>query len=356
MKIENLKVGQVLKNYKELCEVLGIKPTNKANNSRIAQFKELERYCKYHKEGHKIIIDEIYSKELEKVDNRKLGNNNEQAKFIRYLLLNQLSGYTLQKHEVIGFSKGLLLRKLNLLNDNYITAKVKREQYAIALEVNKISIDECIEYIDNRSINAVKRAISTLVSQKVLAYKWSYSWVDHKRIHHHADVFEHNAIMEAEFEVMEQMNIRHKGKIFEFGRWNEFKSRVKKYLLEEYSNLFPMLDYYYASFHFHYNIDQLQKHMRYMEQNQGVTYEVAREGVQNLWSKSLDKTIDNYNKNANEQVPFGICPNEKINYRKSESYKTEQMKVKNSIVNQDYPKIEISEQITMNLDQIDIPF
>ena len=229
MKIENLKVGQVLKNYKELCEVLGIKPTSKANNSRIAQFKEFERYCKYHKEGHKIIIDEIYSEELEKVDNRKLGNNNEQAKYIRYLLLNQLSCHLIEKDEVIGFSKGLLLRNLNLLNDNYITAKVKREQYATALDVSKIAIDECIEYIDNRSINVVKRAISVLVSQKVLGYKYSYTWVDNKRMHH-ANVFEHNAIMEAEFEVMEQMKIRNKGKVFEFGRWKEFKSRVKQYL------------------------------------------------------------------------------------------------------------------------------
>ena len=33
MKVENLTVGQEYK-YKELCEVIGIEPTKKANNQR----------------------------------------------------------------------------------------------------------------------------------------------------------------------------------------------------------------------------------------------------------------------------------------------------------------------------------
>ncbi len=63
MKIENLKAGMEIKNYKELCKLIEIEPTDKANNQREAQFKELGRHVKYHKpskRGHKIIIDEIY--------------------------------------------------------------------------------------------------------------------------------------------------------------------------------------------------------------------------------------------------------------------------------------------------------
>ncbi|MEG2056807.1 MAG: hypothetical protein RRZ84_02715 [Romboutsia sp.] len=58
MKTQNLTVGQVLKNYKELCSVLDIKA--EAGNSKKAQLKELNRYVNYHKEGNKFIIDEIY--------------------------------------------------------------------------------------------------------------------------------------------------------------------------------------------------------------------------------------------------------------------------------------------------------
>lgn len=58
MKTENLKVGMIIKNYKELCSILEIKPTT--SNSKKAQLKALEQCCKYHKEGQKFIVDEVY--------------------------------------------------------------------------------------------------------------------------------------------------------------------------------------------------------------------------------------------------------------------------------------------------------
>ena len=58
MKFENLYEGQVFKNYKDLCATLEITPTD--GSSKRAQFKDLDTYCEYHKEGHKIIIDEIF--------------------------------------------------------------------------------------------------------------------------------------------------------------------------------------------------------------------------------------------------------------------------------------------------------
>ena len=69
-----LKQGQVIKNYKELCKILDMPIA--AGNSKILQLKELKRYCKYKKDGNKIIIAEIYDKPLPKIDFRMLGNNN----------------------------------------------------------------------------------------------------------------------------------------------------------------------------------------------------------------------------------------------------------------------------------------
>ncbi|RGX09338.1 hypothetical protein [Paraclostridium sordellii] len=363
MKIENLILKHPYK-YKELCEVLGIQPTSKANNSRIAQFKELERYCEFYKEGHKIIITSIKNtvgvkmdkrKLVKETDKRRLGTNNAQAKCIRYLLCNLLNNYNLGQDEVVGFSKGLLLRKLNLINENYVNAKCLNEKYALSLGVSAIAVDECIDYIDNRSINAVKRAIQVLINQKVIAYKYSYTWVDKKGKHNHATVFEHNAIMEAEFEVMEKMNIRNKGVIFEFGRWEEFKRKVKTYLLEEYKNLFPRLDFYYSSFHFHYNIEQLQKHIKYMEVKQAMSLEEAKNEVTGLFSTSLDKTIHNNHIKVKDSEIDNIS-DEKVIYRKSENYIPEQTLIKNSIVHQDYKKILISEQLKFDIDNVEIPF
>ena len=69
MKIENLTEGMVLKNYKHLCEVLGIKYTKSADSKK-AQLKEFERFVKYKKDGNKFIIEEIFKTPKEKIDNR----------------------------------------------------------------------------------------------------------------------------------------------------------------------------------------------------------------------------------------------------------------------------------------------
>ena len=85
MKFENLHEGQVFKNYKELCATLEIKPAG--GDSKVAQFKDLDTYCKNHKEGHKIIIDEIYSVQKEKIDKRENGAYDEMKSLILSILL-----------------------------------------------------------------------------------------------------------------------------------------------------------------------------------------------------------------------------------------------------------------------------
>ena len=68
--------GLIIKNYKELCEeYLGVKPTKGA--CRKYHFKELERYCDYHKEGQKIIIQKVFDIPIEKKERRGTHPNNK---------------------------------------------------------------------------------------------------------------------------------------------------------------------------------------------------------------------------------------------------------------------------------------
>ena len=53
---------KIYKNYKELCGAMGWMVASGC--SKKSQFKDLERYCKYHKEGQKIVIDEIFEAPL----------------------------------------------------------------------------------------------------------------------------------------------------------------------------------------------------------------------------------------------------------------------------------------------------
>lgn len=62
MNIENLIVSKEYKNYKELCKVLNV--PIKSGDAKQNQLKWFKEYFSFHKNGHKIIIDEIFDKEM----------------------------------------------------------------------------------------------------------------------------------------------------------------------------------------------------------------------------------------------------------------------------------------------------
>jgi len=77
MNIEHLEVGQIHKNYKELCIVLGEEV--KSGNSKDRQLVNWKRYFDWKKEGVKFTISKIYNKPLEKIDNRR----NQESMFLK---------------------------------------------------------------------------------------------------------------------------------------------------------------------------------------------------------------------------------------------------------------------------------
>lgn len=66
-------VGMVIKNYKELCNLLGQEV--KSGKSKKLQLEDFKRYFDWEKSGQKFIITDIYDTPLTKEDRRKLGNN-----------------------------------------------------------------------------------------------------------------------------------------------------------------------------------------------------------------------------------------------------------------------------------------
>lgn len=69
----NIEVGQIVKNYKELCVLLGQK-ISQGGSSRKAQLKEFARYFKWERDGQKYIITDIYDTPLSKKDGRLDGH------------------------------------------------------------------------------------------------------------------------------------------------------------------------------------------------------------------------------------------------------------------------------------------
>ena len=126
---EELKVGQVFKNYKAICEWLGVKPAS--GNTKISHMKEFDRYCTYHKEGNKFVIDEVYDEIQEKEDNRKSIFYDDLETIILYALDKE-------KKRDVNWSIGKSLLLANFVNENfrYCTDKTISD-VSTALEVDK---------------------------------------------------------------------------------------------------------------------------------------------------------------------------------------------------------------------------
>ena len=73
-----LSVGQVFKNYKDLCETIG-EPVKEGSSKR-AQLKEWNRFFEYDKQGYKFIITDIYDEPKEKIDDKVIGNGEGRTK------------------------------------------------------------------------------------------------------------------------------------------------------------------------------------------------------------------------------------------------------------------------------------
>jgi hypothetical protein len=60
MNIKNLKTGMVVKNYKELCKLLGEKV--KTGNAKYRQIEEFKRYFEWEKDKYAFIITKVYKR------------------------------------------------------------------------------------------------------------------------------------------------------------------------------------------------------------------------------------------------------------------------------------------------------
>jgi hypothetical protein len=127
LKISNLSIGMVVKNYKILCHLLNQEA--KTGKAKQYQLKNFERYFAWEKAGQKFIIMDIYDTPLEKIDLRKLGNNTGHYK--------TYNG-TYNVDAKYNHDKGVY--KIQLDNDVYIGSTIMgfRKRYIDHSEIIKI--------------------------------------------------------------------------------------------------------------------------------------------------------------------------------------------------------------------------
>jgi len=243
MKIYKLSEGMTFKNYKELCIFLGIKLMT-STNSKKAQFKELERYCTYTKQGQKITITEIFLKPLDKIDHRKdidkEGNNSKYVEHVKVLLLHKLSKAEGHKYTIL---KNRLFESLGMVNPQYLDKELfikyllKKDSRFTKFDINHLYLraNDRLDRILFDSLNSLKRRF-------LLDYNELYMIVrinnEGKEQHTEATDEEKALLMSIKYNVLADMKLNSITQVrFKF-KTEEFYKRVNKVLNDKYDILY----------------------------------------------------------------------------------------------------------------------
>lgn len=316
MKTENLKVGQRYK-YKDLCGILGIEPTKKANNQRDAQFKELDRYCKHHKEGHSIIIDEIYPEIKAKVDKREDGNNSVYKEDLRLLVLHMLKE---DKSQTMLISRSKLFEITSMVNENYRLGQKDIEKLSELLEVptdfiydfysannsklKNITDRNMLIFSDSEKLFKVNivtcvAAVNVYIQKNELGEPLLDSQgnvIDVKTlIYREATEKENHFINKCEYEVRKVLEVEYNKKLLDTrdvyanGLWNEYKKLISKKLKAN------NIAFYYRAYKVMYNNDIIEELWNDFSK---MAFNSHRKELNTKVAKSIHRTIKTNSTNA----------------------------------------------------------
>lgn len=189
---DQLEIGQVVKNYKELCTLLNQLPTT--GKAKQLQLKDFERYFEWEKSGQKFIITDIYDTPLEKEDKRKQGNNSIYVKYIELILLQYLSQ---QKNGTRTFKKRDWWQLLGMVNHKYNRVSQK-ELKEIDYKITQFEIKHFYQRCNKKLEQVLFSALNNLKNRKLIEYELQTVIVDNENNYFGADDNDKRRILQEE--------------------------------------------------------------------------------------------------------------------------------------------------------------
>ncbi|NOL32667.1 hypothetical protein [Bacillus altitudinis] len=247
IKIEILKPGKQFKNYKVMCQELGIE-VKKSSDTKKAQFRELERYCTYNKVGHLITIDQVYETPLEK--RKRKGNNTVYGDIMQILILDLLAQKRNSGNLIISKSK--FLRELNLVNLNYSHCFKRKKALSIFCKVDRQVVNDFYYTTNDSFKRAIELALKTLQNKRLIICN-TVTKVSKNGMHSLASPDEKRLILFSERSTMLSLGYTNLKSLRISKDWKEFCKKSKK-LLKELGGI----DFYYSA----YEITQNDKYLK----------------------------------------------------------------------------------------------
>lgn len=279
IRIDNLYIGMILKNYKELCSILGV--PIKTGNAKKAQLIWFEKHFTYKKDGNKFIIIDIFNTEIQPPPTQG-GNNNqvEYTKNIEMLLLDILARD--KKNGKIFLSKNKLFHMLEMVNVNYLDTNYRMPKLSKFLDIEENSVQEWFDTTGGMLERNLTSALKNLSNQSLIFWSKEITLreiipfgdeylvrVPHKNIYgevsyeyeerrkttkitREATDSEKKYILKMERETMDLLECENKQEVIAKGLWTDFENKVNAKVNKELS-----IEYYFQSYKILFNPDHI---------------------------------------------------------------------------------------------------
>lgn len=346
MKLENLEL-KTYKNYKELCGIL--EEPIKGGKSKQLQMKDFERYFEFHKEGNKIVIDNIFSEEKEKIDMRKSdyisetdkrhnGNNTFYGEDIEKLLLLMMASTTFEDELI--FPMSIILNKISMVNSNYSIGRRNQERLSELLKIDEKYVNEFYDTTHSNLRSTLESALNRLDRKSLLRWKTvrmickkvaivKYNELDEIEIDMDTDKVQYSIqeeyeiatkeqdliIIDAENKILEEMKLNNLNEVIRYGKINEFYKKVYN-IVKKKANIKYYFNGYCLIFNRDNIIKELEKHGEDLE-------EIRVKLNQKVKEKTLDNAVKRQEKTTKETIAKGYGKKRKTdkqNLRLSDTY------------------------------------
>jgi len=361
-----LSIGMIIKNYKEMCFILEEK--EKKGKSRLLQIANWERYFKWHKDGQKFIINEVFEMPIDKIDNRGKTENNK-AKYltnIESLILNLLVQGGSLGYGKVFLSKNKILRELKMINNNYAFCKLRlpklsefmnidneviKEWYDSTSRMLESNLDSALKNLESQSlifwskeitiakaiplaeINKNKISKTKVIDQydeEIINYDY-YATNEVVLQYREGTDDEKRFILYTEKEILKEMGLDNKSQVIACGLWQDFIERVNNILLDKLN-----IAFYYKSYKILFNLEHVLE-------NIDINDFKLTDFIETIEKKKLNEGIINRIENnainrqerakKKKEKIIGKTRDEKIIFRSDDNYINNTNKLSDNLIN-----------------------
>lgn len=219
MEVQNLEEGQIIKNYPELCKILGI--PKKTSNSKKAQLKELKRFVKFRQSGHSFIIDEIYSHPKDKIDRR--GKKSIYGDMIQLLVMDYLINI---KKPSVTITRNMLLEYMKMINFNYNYCSSNIPALSKYAEIDEEIIYDFFTTSKTSFKFVIENALNNLRDRSLITWNSDTMVCDKEDRYTLASIEQKEQILACEKMALTEMRYNEISQVAVANKWGDFRKKV----------------------------------------------------------------------------------------------------------------------------------